>query len=175
MKQTILIVNIFFVSQLVFSQQNKSNNATEIKQVLSTFMECLVKKDSLKFYNLFHKDPIVWVGVTQQKSFANEQKKDSNAVDHFSDSYKAFYRNFYKNEIEEKFYNVQISEDGYIGSVIFDYSFLFKNKKLNWGKESWGLIKINNHWKITSVIFSIEYEAINPEPKKKSQSLNSSK
>jgi hypothetical protein len=130
-------------------------------------MECLVKKDSAKFYNLFCKENIVWIGVMKQKSFTHALKNDSNAVDHFSDSYKVFYRNFYKNEIEEKFNNVQISEDGYIASVIFDYSFWFKNKKINWGKESWGLIKTNGHWKITSVLFSIEYEAINSEPKRK--------
>lgn len=130
-------------------------------------MECLLKKDSVKFYTLFHKDPVVWVGVTQEKSLLEELKKDSTTKDIFSDSYKQFYISFFKNEIEEKFYNVQIVEDGYIASVIFDYSFWYKKKKLNWGKESWGLIKTNGEWKITSVIFSIEYEAINPEPKNK--------
>ena len=161
-----IIIFLFFVHIVnpVFSQ---TNNKKEIKQVLTTFMDCLVKKDSIKFYNLFHKEPVVWVGVTQQKSFKEELKKDSTAKDNFSDSYKEFYRNFYKNEIEEKFYNVQIAEDGYIANVIFDYSFWFKGKKLNWGKENWGLIKTEGHWKITSVIFSIEYEAINPEPQNK--------
>lgn len=165
MRKVIIFLFFIHISNLVFCQNNE--NIKEIKQVLSTFMECLVKKDSVKFFYLFHKDPVTWVGVTQQMSFADELKKDSNAKDNFSDSYKEFYRNFYKSEIEEKFYNVQIVEDGYIASVIFDYSFWYKNKKLNWGKESWGLIKTNGQWKITSVIFSIEYEAINPKPKKK--------
>jgi hypothetical protein len=167
MKKTILILTIILVSKSAFSQQAKSDDKTEIKKVLSTFMECLLKKDSVKFYTLFHKDPVVWVGVTQEKSLLEELKKDSTTKDNFSDSYKKFYRSFFKNEIEEKFYNVQIVEDGYIASVIFDYSFWYKKKKLNWGKESWGLIKTNGEWKITSVIFSIEYEAINPEPKNK--------
>jgi hypothetical protein len=39
-------------------------------------------------------------------------------------------------------------------------------QKENWGKESWGLVKIKNQWKITSVIFSMDYEKINPEPKR---------
>lgn len=167
MKKTILIVPLFLVSQLAFSQQNNSNNNNEIKKVLSTFMECLVKKDTIKFYNLFHSDSVTWVGVTQQKSYADELKKDSSAKDNFSATYKEFYRSFYKNEIEEKFYNVQIVEDGYIATVAFDYSFWYKKKKLNWGKESWGLIKTNGEWKITSVIFSTEDETINPEPESK--------
>ncbi len=165
MKKVIILLFLVHISNLVFSQNNE--NKREIKLVLSTFMKCLVTKDSVKFYNLFYNEPVTWVGVTQQKSYANELKKDNKSTDHFSDTYKEFYRNFYKSEIEEKFYNVQISEDGYIASVIFDYSFWFKNKKLNWGKESWGLIKTNGQWKITSVIFSIEYEAIRAEPKTK--------
>ena len=53
-----------------------------------------------------------------------------------------------------------------MGSVTFDYSFWENNEKINWGKESWGLIKINGHWKIIGVIFSLEFENIIQEPKK---------
>lgn len=159
----------FILTQATFSQIKKTDNKAEIRKVLTIFMECLVKKDSTKFYHLFHKDPVVWVGVTQQKSHEDELKKDSTTKDYFSATYKEFYRNFYNAPIEEKFSDVHILTDGYIASVTFDYNFWYKNKKLNWGKESWALIKTNNQWKITSVIFSIEYEAINPEPKRKTK------
>jgi hypothetical protein len=167
MKQPILYFSFIFLVNPSFCQKVRTTEKKEIRHVLSTFMECLVKKDSTKFYALFHKDPVVWTGVTQKKSYLAELKKNSTAIDIFSDSYKQFYRSFFKNEIEEKFYNIHIIEDGYIASVIFDYSFWFKKKKINWGKESWGLIKTNGQWKITNVIFSMEYEEINPEPMKK--------
>ncbi|NOT94265.1 Cif family virulence factor [Ferruginibacter sp.] len=166
MKKSVIFLFFVYFTNPVFSQTISKNDKKEIKQILTDFMECLVKKDSTKFYNLFHNDLIVWVGVTKAKSFADEKKNDSFAVDNFSATFKEFYRMFYKIAIEEKFYNVQITEDGYIASVTFDYSFFQKNKKLNWGKESWGLIKKNGEWKIASVLFSIEYEAINPEPQK---------
>ncbi len=165
MKSRILILIVILLSLTAFSQTKKTNNKEEIKKALNTFMECLVQKDSIKFYSLFHNDPIVWVGVTQQKTYENELKKNSKAKDNFKASYKAFYRHFYSKEIEEKFYNIQILEDGYIASVTFDYSFLENKKKLNWGKESWAMIKTNGQWKITSIIFSTEDEVINPEPK----------
>ena len=167
MIRRILPLLVVLLALSAFSQTRKTTNKEEIKKVLNTFMECLVQKDSTKFYSLFHNDPIVWVGVMQQKTYENELKKNSNAKDNFKANYKSFYRHFYSKEIEEKFYNIQILEDGYIASVAFDYSFLENKKKSNWGKESWAMIKTNGQWKITSVIFSSEDETINPEPKKK--------
>lgn len=169
MKKKILILTLSFLVQFAFSQQKEATDKNEITKVLNTFMNCLVKKDSVQFYNLFHKDPITWVGVTQKKSHLAELKKDSTEKNYFSATYKQFYRSFFKTDIEEKFYNVVIIHDGYIASVTFNYSFWYKNKKSNWGKESWGLIKTNGQWKITSVIFSTEDEAINPESNNKTK------
>lgn len=168
MKQFIVTIIFISLSYSVFAQQKETKDKQEIKMILNTFMDCLVKKDSLKFYNLFHKDPIVWVGVTKEKSYKLDLKKDSTEKDYFSATYKQFYRSISNTGAnEEKFYNVVINEDGYIASVTFDYSFWNNKKKQNWGKESWGLIKTKGQWKITSVIFSFEYEEVNPEPIKK--------
>lgn len=164
MKFSILLLSSILAIFSASAQPVKPSNKKAILELLSTFMGCLVKKDSVTFYSLFHEDPVVWVGVTQQKSFEVELKKDPAATDYFSATYKEFYRSFYNSHIEEKFSNVQISADGYIAAVIFDYSFWFNNKKINRGKESWGLIKTKGQWKITNVLFSIEYEAINPSP-----------
>ena len=167
MKNRLLTLIILILTQSAFSQTKSNDNKKEIHKVLNTFIECLVKKDSIKFYNLFHTDPVVWVGVTHQKTYSDELNKDRTAKDNFRANYKSFYRHFYTKEVEEKFYNIQILENGYIASVIFDYSFWEKGKKTNWGKESWAMIKTNGQWKITSVIFSTEDENINPEPKTK--------
>lgn len=158
---------ILLFTQITFCQIKKTSDKQEIQKVLNSFMQCFAQKDSTKFYSLFYKDPVVWVGITQQKTFANELKKDSTAKDNFTANYKAFYRHFYTKNIEEKFSNISITEDGYIASVIFDYSFWESKKKTNWGKESWAMVKANGQWKITAVIFSLEEEALNPEPKTK--------
>lgn len=167
MKQALILLIFLFFAGPAVCQQTKSADKKEIEHVLSTFMDCLVKKDSLKFYDLFYAGTVSWIGVTKQQSFADELKKDNTAKDYFTATYKEFYRSFFKHEVEEKFYNVQILEDGYIASVTFDYSFWYKSKKQNWGKESWGLIKTSGKWKIASVLFSLEYESIQPEPKQK--------
>lgn len=63
------------MSQSVFSQEKEANSKQESRKMLSTFMQCLLEKDSITFYNIFHKDPVVWVGVTQEKLHKVELKK----------------------------------------------------------------------------------------------------
>lgn len=167
MKKILLALLVLIAALNARSQNPVKEDYKAIKTVLRTFMKCLTHKDSLTFYNLFHTDPVVWVGVTQSKTFAEEIKRDSTAENTFKANYKAFYRFFHDKPIEEKFYNIQINTDGYIASVTFDYSFWQDGKKINWGKESWAMIKTKNQWKITSVVFSSEEEAIRAEPKNK--------
>jgi hypothetical protein len=149
-----------------FSQAKESADKKEIRQILTTFMDCLVKKDSTRFYALFNEEPVVWVGIFREKTKRAMLKSDSTMPTYFISTYKEFFRGLAPGAAyEEKFYNVDIIEDGSIAAVNFDYSFWENNKKTNWGKESWGLVKINNKWKITNVLFSMDYEQINPEPK----------
>ena len=134
--------------------------------MLTTFMDCLVKKDSVKFYSLFHNERTVWIGVFKEKTQQNRLSKDSTKKGDFSSTYKKFFRSIFDSATyEEKYYNINIDEDGSIAFATFDYSFWKDKKKINWGKESWGLIKMDGQWKITSIIFSAEFENINPEPK----------
>lgn len=169
MRRIFITFIVILLSQSIYGQVKATNNKQEIQMLLKTFMECFVKKDSTLFYSLFLTDPVVWIGVTQEKSYADELKKNSSADDFFSANYKSFYRHFYPKNVEEKFYNIQIDEDGYIASVTFDYSFWESGKKINWGKESWAVIKTKGKWKISSVIFSLEDETINPEPKSRTK------
>lgn len=168
MKRLILLLTIFSISHAAFSQEKETTNKKEIKQILTTFMDCLIKKDSVKFYSLFHNEPTVWVGVFKEKTQQNRLSKDSTKKGNFTSTYQKFFRSIFDTgAYEEKFYNLNIDEDGSIASATFDYSYWKDKKKINWGKESWGLVKIDGHWKITSIIFSVEFESINPEPIKK--------
>lgn len=185
----ILLILVLLVTNIILGQSNTEKSSkklknvvptnqlvnaattagkTEIRQLLTTFMDCITKKDSVTFYSLFHEQPVTWVGVYRDKTSEAIVKKDSTAKTYFKDTYQEFFRYILSTQqTEEKFYNVDIVEDGSIASVTFDYSFWENNKKTNWGKESWGLVKINGQWKITSVLFSLDLEDINPEPKKK--------
>jgi hypothetical protein len=170
MKGTLIILIATFTISCAFGQNKGKTDKADIKQVINTFMTCIVKKNSIKFYNLFNSDPVVWVGVFKGKTQQERISKDSKKLNYFTSNYKSFYRSISDlGTDEEKFYNIKIDNDESIATVSFDYSFWEKNKKINWGKESWHLVKIKDEWKITGVIFSIDFEKVNPEPKKKSK------
>lgn len=168
MKRFSIILIATFTITFAFGQTIDIPDKDDIKQVINTFMTCLVKKDSIKFYNLFNSDPVVWVGVFKDKTQQDRISKDSTKKNYFISNYKSFYRSISElGTDEEKFYNIKIDNDESIATVSFDYSFWEKDKKINWGKESWHLVKIKDEWKIASVIFSMDFEKVNPEPNKK--------
>lgn len=148
-----------------FSFAQKKSDKEQIKQMMTDFLSCIKTKDSVKFYSLFHEDPVVWVGTYKDRSFQKILKKNPKEKQVSSDSYKEFMRMVCKNsDMEEKYDNVKIIEDGNIASANFDYSFWFKGKMLNWGKEIWTLVKSDGKWKITSVIFSMEMTEFYKQP-----------
>jgi hypothetical protein len=149
------------------SAQTKHSDKEKINQIVNVFMQSLAEKDSIKFYNLFYDGDVAWVGRFSEKSHQYNKTRKPDIANFFVSTYKEFFRGVYPiKAVEEKFRNVEIIEDGNIASVTFDYSFWMGKQKQNWGKEFWGLVKINDEWKITSVIFSMEYEQVNPEPLK---------
>lgn len=168
MKKNTLLFLPVLILLFGFSGQTENPEKTEIESVINTFMDCIIKKDQTKFYSLFHKDPVVWVGVSKPKTYQDDLKKNSSDKGYFSSNYKQFMKSLLdKNTYEEKFYNIEITNDEGIAAVTFDYSFWKNQKKINWGKESWALVKVNGQWKITSVIFSLEMEDVAAEPARK--------
>jgi len=161
----VLIIIQSFFAQFAFCQSPSSSEKDKINSVLTEFMHCIETKDSVKMYNLFHKGPVTWIGVYREATQIQRQKKDSLALNYKISDYKTWFGNI-SSKAEprrEDFNNIQIIEDGSIASVTFDYSFWVNNKKGNWGKEFWHLIKEGGEWKIASVIFSIELEMYKPE------------
>lgn len=170
MKSVILFICFFLMIHDTSYSQNVSeptNDKLELYKVLDTFMNSLKTKDSVSFYNLFYDGNVTWVGVYKDKTQQKRLEKDSSLLNYKVSDYKTWFRSATEGSIkEEKFYNVNIDTDGCVASVTFDFSFWAGGKKGLWGKESWGLIKIKDKWKITSVIFSMEQENISPEPKR---------
>ena len=57
--------------------------------------------------------------------------------------------------LEEKFYNIQVAQDGHLAWVVFDFEFLAAGKVENYGVESWQMLKTaDDRWKIMSVVWS---------------------
>jgi hypothetical protein len=60
-----------------------------------------------------------------------------------------------KETIDEKFYNVNVTQDGPIAWVMFEYQFLRAGTVSNHGVETWQMFKPDGKtWKIVSVVWS---------------------
>ena len=60
-----------------------------------------------------------------------------------------------KESLEEKFYNVNVTQDGSVAWVMFDYQFLRSGTVSNHGVETWQMFKPDGKtWKIASVFWS---------------------
>lgn len=165
MKKIIVsLIALFFFAQCAFCQSTSISEKEKINSILTEFMSCIETKDSTKMYNLFHKGPVTWIGVYKEQTQQERLKKDSSALNYKISDYKTWFRNVCKPEPrKELFTHIDIIEDGSIASVTFNYSFWVNNKKGNWGKEFWHLVKEKDNWKIASVIFSIELETYKPQ------------
>lgn len=60
-----------------------------------------------------------------------------------------------KVPVEERFHNVRIHSNGSVGAVYFDFDFIEDGKVVNKGAESWHLVKTDEGWKISSMVFSL--------------------
>jgi hypothetical protein len=177
MKHGLLLAAIFaslpaFASKPVPKPVIKPNaDQEQIKVIVESFRAAIVNKDKPGFLTLFFNDKTPWIGVSSDKGLKllKDKKKDASQPDPekiFSSDNPGLFMDGLLSKpqhFEEKFSNVRIDTDGNVGVVYFDYSFSIENYKVNWGKESWHLVHTTNGWKITSVIWSMDF---NPEPPK---------
>jgi serine beta-lactamase-like protein LACTB len=147
------------------SATEQISDRQKIEIILHSFMECIESRDSEKMYSFFLEEPVTWIAVNKEATQKERLKINPTALNYQRSDYKTWFQSVMKNGLkQEHFKNIDIVEDGYVASVSFDYSFWVNQKKGNWGKELWHLIKVGENWKIVSVIFSKELEAIKPEP-----------
>jgi hypothetical protein len=174
MKHGLLLAALFASSPAFASKPVKPTaDQEQIKAIVETFGKSIVNKDKAGFLALFLNDKTSWVGVYSDKGLKllKEKKKDASQPDPdkiFSTDTPAMFMDGLssnKQHFEEKFSNVRIETDGNVGTVYFDYSFNIENYKVNWGKESWHLVHSPDGWKITSVIWSMDFNATPPKAK----------
>lgn len=164
----LVVLLVALILTIDASSKEKKSLHPEIMQMIETFKDCMKHKDSVKFFSLFSDETATWYGVFGPITQADRVKKEASKKNYFTTTYKKFYRSVPEDgSDEEKFYNINIHEDSNIASVTFDYSYWSKGQKINWGKESWGLVRINGEWKISSVIFSLEMEDVIAEKRGK--------
>jgi hypothetical protein len=90
-----------------------------------------------------------WIQRTRPQALKARYRPDNNFVT-FIDGIVAR-----SSSAEERFSNIQIDTDGEVASVSFDYVYLSDGRATNDGREKWLLVRTEQGWKITSVVYTI--------------------
>lgn len=128
-----------------------------ITQITTEFQKALINKDPKGLSALMFNSNILFVtpaGEANLKRIRGE--KDVNFDGFPAGGFPGFAKFVEQSvkSIEEKFYNIKITQDGHVAWVMFDFEFLEDNKVGNYGVETWQMCKIDGKWKILSVVWS---------------------
>lgn len=129
-----------------------------IEQVVADFQKALKTKDMRLLHSLMLNGDIPFSSPASPEAVRNIREKfDPNATALRAGGFYDFARfiRVSKVPVEERFYNVKITQDKHVAWVMFDYEFVADGKVENYGIETWQMMQdIEGKWKIGSVWWS---------------------
>lgn len=131
-------------------------DVTAIHTVVEQFKAAIIAHDGNALANLFLQDHDSWLSVADEATWATRKADHPQARKVSASSWKAFAESVQhaRRPVEERFYNVRIETNGAVASVWFDFDFLVGGKVNNRGSESWQMVRAEEGWKISSMLFS---------------------
>jgi hypothetical protein len=128
-----------------------------IAQVVRQFQAALVAHDGKTLGSLFLQDHDSWLSVLDEPTYTEAKQKHPEVRRVRKSSWREFAAMIQdgKEPVEERFHNVRIDTNGAVASVYFDFDFLSGGKVNNRGAESWQMVRAEDGWKISSMLFSI--------------------
>lgn len=129
-----------------------------ILQVTKDFQAALLSKDTKRLSSLLLNTKILFsspASPARVKKMRDEVDVNFDGIDAAgAPSFMAFIAKS-PVPIEEKFYNIKITQDRHLAWVMFDFEFLEGGKVQNYGVETWQMLKTgDDNWKIFSVVWS---------------------
>jgi len=135
-----------------------------ITGVTEQFRAALLAKNTRQLSSLLFSANILFASPADDKVAQRIRDTADVNFDGISGAGVSGFLNFVGNSpkpVEEKFYNLQIVQDGNVAAVNFDYDFLIDGQSQNHGIESWQLYKTEGNWKIISIVWSYHPAATN--------------
>jgi hypothetical protein len=130
-----------------------------INQVVEQFKAAIIAHDGRTLGSLFLQDHDSWLAVAalDDAAWAAVKARNPKARKVVPDSWKQFaeFVQTAPKPVEERFYKVRIDTNGAVASVWFDFDFLIDGKVTNRGSESWQLVRAEDGWKISSMLYSM--------------------
>ena len=129
-----------------------------ISQVILDFQTAIKTKNPVLLSSLVLNSKILFASPATPDEIREDRHEidiTSDGID--SDGYISFAKLLKKEKasIEEKFYNVKITQDAHVAWVMFDFEFFRESIVVNHGVEVWQMMKsMDGTWKIISVVWT---------------------
>lgn len=166
MKKLLYLLLIIFLYNNVSLAQNKVAEIPKLTSVIAEFKQSISEKDSTRFKKILLNGNVPFVGIMSSKTEQSIQKDYPEFQGIAISDSRKFMADIYKSNKpqREEFYNIDIDTDGSIASISFDYSYFSGERMIQWGKEKWNLVLIDNTWLITDVVYSIHFPKVEVFP-----------
>jgi hypothetical protein len=128
-----------------------------IQTIVEQFRSAISARDGKTLGNLFMPDHDSWLSVADEAKWAKVKALAPDARKVSPSSWKKFaeFIQHADKPVEERFHNVRIDTNGAVASVWFDFDFLVDGKVTNRGSESWQMVRAEDGWKISSMLYSV--------------------
>ena len=147
------------VQALAQGPEYKSNadDLAKIRTVLEEFRQDIIHKDGSAITKLMLNPDVLFHHINNQEEVDGARKQNAQFDGVGPSQLDGFVKLLAtsKDKLEEKFYNIEIRQDGDLGLVTFNYDFVINDKVHHSGVEHWQVCKIDGQWKILSVIWTI--------------------
>ena len=138
--------------------ETSTEDIAAIMQVTKDFQSAIIDKNPKQLSTLLLHSNILFASPIPPQGIKNAHEKVDVNFDGVRTSGAIEFLQFIataKVPIEEKFYNIKITQDKNVAWVMFDFEFLSGGKVENYGVETWQMLKaVNGKWKILSVVWS---------------------
>ena len=135
---------------------SNGDDLTKIRGVLEEFRQDIIRKDGYALTKLVLNPNVLFHHANTQEEIDGARKQNAQ-FDGVGPSQLDGFVKFLatsKDKLEEKFYNIEIRQDGVLGLVTLNYDFVVNDKVTNSGLEVWQVCKIDGQWKILSVVWT---------------------
>jgi hypothetical protein len=159
---TIMVGTATFAQSPVPAEGNQVVSAgvradtVDVQHVMDAYHEAVVTHDGARLAQLFLPKGSLWLKVLSDDAYAHAKAKSPDAVKVLAGSYEDFAKlvSTSKASFNPTHTHVQVSSDGTIASVYFDFVFLIDGKEANRGSEAWQLVKGSEGWRIAAITYS---------------------
>jgi hypothetical protein len=136
--------------------KSNTDDLTKIRSVVEEFRQGIIHKDGNAITKLMLNPNVLFHHINTQEEIDSARKSNAQ-FDGIGPSQLDGFAQFLatsKDKLEEKFYNIEIRQDGVLGLVTFNYDFRVNDKVTNSGVEHWQVCKIDGQWKILSITWT---------------------